>query len=244
MPGLKRLTPLQEGSRPARPSSATVRPHLEERTQSSFQRAAPPRAPRSPVTFSAWPCRPCSQHEQASSQTQLGLRPVSGLGHLSAPLPPAAKPRTPVPPAPAPWRPKPRGAGGGGENAARRRVAPARRALRAGLGTHRARGARGPGPPSAPLTLKTRSLPAALAPPPGEVLASLSWGFLTPPQKASMRGPASRHLAGKVPRETAPKSMGLFQPRSLRPSGTRSTGLFIAAGGKSPWEGSERGRPH
>lgn len=63
---------------------------------------------------------------------------------------------TPEPPAPAPWRPKPRGVGGGGEVAARRRTVPARRTTRAGLGTHSAHGARGPGPPSAPGALKTR----------------------------------------------------------------------------------------
>lgn len=74
-----------------------------------------------------------------------GRRPESRPGYLSAGLAPARPPWTPVPPAPAPWRPKPQGGGGGGEVAARRRAVPARRALRAGFSTHRARGARGPG---------------------------------------------------------------------------------------------------
>lgn len=80
---------------------------------------------------------------QASSGP--GRRPESRPGHLSAGLAPDGPPWTPVPPAPAPWRPKPQGGGGGGEVAARRRAVPARRALRAGFSTHRARGARGPG---------------------------------------------------------------------------------------------------
>lgn len=100
-------------------------------------------------------------------------------GHLSARFAPTHPTRTQALPTPAPWRLKPQGAGGGGEAVLRRRAAPARRALRAGLGTHRARGARGLGPLSAPLTLETRS--RGLQKPLGtrEVRTRLS-GILTP----------------------------------------------------------------
>ncbi|XP_004396141.1 PREDICTED: uncharacterized protein LOC101385063 [Odobenus rosmarus divergens] len=83
-PGAPHLPPGLSSS--ARRLSGPVRPHLEERTQSAFQRATPPRAPRSPVTFSTWPCRSGHQHKQASGRAQLGLRPVSGTGAPVGPI--------------------------------------------------------------------------------------------------------------------------------------------------------------
>lgn len=126
--------------------------------------------------------------------------------------------------------------GRGGRGAQAR--TPARRALRAGLCTHRARGARGPEPPSAPLTPETRRPRAALAPPSAHQLVSCLSRPLDAPA-ASPRRPRcavskSLHLAGKVPREAAPKSAGPFQSHSPRPSETHSTGLYCSYKGKSP----------
>lgn len=117
---------------------------------------------------------PTDRHRAAPGAVQ-----KAASGHLSAGFAPTHPTQRQALPTPAPWRLKPQGAGGGGEVALRRRAAPARRALRAGLGTHRARRARGPGPLSAPLTLETPS--RGLQRPLGtrKVRTSLS-GLLTP----------------------------------------------------------------
>lgn len=134
-------------------------------------------------------------------------------GHLSARFAPTHPTRTQALPTPAPWRLKPQGAGGGGEAVLRRRAAPARRALRAGLGTHRARGARGLGPPSAPLTLETRS--RGLQKPFGarEVRTRLS-GILTPLHPPSPRRPRFAGLRLCIWRAKSrgrpPRSPGFF----------------------------------
>lgn len=126
------------------------------------------------------------------------------------------------------------GSCGGGEVAARRR-APPPGALCAGLGTHRARGARGPGPPSAPLTLETWSPRTALAPPIAcELLASLPGPLDAPPSRPRCAGLRSCIWRAKS-RGRPPRSpRGSCESRSPWLAETRSTGLFTAPSGKSP----------
>lgn len=225
----------------ARPrvSSVSVGPRLARRPRPGFQRAAPPRTLRNPLTFSVRQTPP-------PSQTSNGAR-AEGAQPPSCEQPPGTcRPRPPASPRAVhsgPRRrplPPPGGRssgelwGRGGRGAQAR--TPARRALRAGLCTHRARGARGPEPPSAPLTPETRRPRAALAPPSAHQLVSCLSRPLDAPA-ASPRRPRcavskSLHLAGKVPR--LPRSpRGLFS-LTARGRRRRTPQGCIALKGKSP----------
>lgn len=131
----------------------------------------PPWEPRSPITFSI--------RRGTLPPTKTGVeRPGCGRSlsrgtcRASPPHPAHRGPRRrPLPP---PGGRSPGELWGRGGRGAQART-PARRALRAGLRTHCARGARGPWLPNAPLTLETRSPQVVLAPPSArELLASLS----------------------------------------------------------------------
>lgn len=202
---------------------------------------------RSPVTFSTWPCRSSRQHKQAPGRAQLGLRPASGPG---APVDPITTGRRAANPGAARSRPLAAEAPGSGWGRGER-GAQARSPRPAGFarGPRHAPRARStwPGAASAPLTLETRSLRAARARPPRDLRASLSGPLDASTAGLHARAPLSA-FGGQSPAGGRPEVRGAFavpQPEAV--GDARSTGLFIAPGGKAPCRESNvragEGRP-
>lgn len=128
-----------------RASSVSVRPRLPQAPRGSAAAGTPlPRNFSHPVQHTA---ANTNRLEQPGNWRPLGRPPVKGPGAPAGRILlvlPVQHSADPAPPAPAPWRPSPGELWGRGGRGAQART-PARRALRAGLCTHRARGARGPG---------------------------------------------------------------------------------------------------